>query len=176
MVGRARSARCIVAGRAGHAASRRPARVIPLTVEQVQQLATAMPDRYRPWCSRHWPSAWGGVPPVRTGRLSPRSSAHPLGHMYYGHQLFRRAVEEAGLPAGRPATTSGITSPLCCWRPVSEWSRSPGDSGTRTRRSSSRRTDICCLTARTGPGGRWRRPGKRPASRVPHMRRRAGCL
>ncbi|WP_342777345.1 tyrosine-type recombinase/integrase [Modestobacter excelsi] len=34
------------------------------------------------------------------GSVFTTGAGTPIGHMYYGHQLFRRAVASAGLPAG----------------------------------------------------------------------------
>jgi integrase len=133
-------------------------RVIPLTVEQVQALAAAVPDRYRamvitqaglglrigellalrvedvdflgrtvgvecqftsgskirsepktPRSKRSIPAPQvvletlaehlAHYPSGQDGSLFTTTAGGPLGHMYYGHDLFRRAVASAGLPA-----------------------------------------------------------------------------
>ena len=134
-------------------------RVVPLTVEQVQALSGAMPQRYRamvltqaglglrigellalrvedvdflrrtvriewqftsgskvrsepktPRSRRTLPAPQvvldalaqhsTNYPPGTDGSAFTTMAGTPLGHMYFGYQLFRRAVVQAGLPAG----------------------------------------------------------------------------
>jgi integrase len=45
-------------------------------------------------------SSPGGVSGGRRRNNLHHREGHPLGHVYYGHNLIRRAVDEAGLPKG----------------------------------------------------------------------------
>jgi integrase len=111
-------------------------------------------------------------PAGEDGAVFTTTAGTPLGHVYYGHNLFRRAVASAGLPEGK-TSHDGTTSRRCCWPPTSQWSPSPSGSATTTPPSCCPPTAISCRTARTGRGERSMPRGAPREPGVPRMCPRA---
>lgn len=105
-------------------------RIVPLSVEH-----HAGPFRLHRSSWLRSPSTSRAIQRGRTGQSSPRRQARPWATRTTDTSCSEGRWTQRVCPRGRRATAYGITSPRCCWRPASPWSRPPSGWGTRTHRS-----------------------------------------